>query len=144
MANTVARSALLVLVVSLPIATWWIVPVVSHPRATDYMIEPLPLSARQQNTAGGVALVLVAVAAAMVFSAPGRRSLRRHEREASVPLVVAGLYTGTAYQIATSPTIGANIGGGLLVLVGYLAVPGLIVADIWRWRSQVEHAVDQP
>ena len=47
-------------------------------------------------------------------------------------------YVGLTYAVATSPVIGANIGGGFLLLLGFVLVPVLcalilIVAyQIWR------------
>lgn len=70
----------------------------------------------------------------MLLSPEGRRTRRRADESVAWPLLVAGLYVACTYKVATAAVSGANIGAGLLFMLGVVAVPpllGLAAYNAW-------------
>lgn len=138
-----ARSALVVIVALWPIAMWAILPpttddpergLAANVDTPDF--EPLARSA--------VLLVSVPLLAASVASVVW--VARRHEPViADVlfagPLVGAATYATLTYWAIGSPVSGANIGAGMMFLLGCVLIPGLVVAAfVLRFVSRRRHA----
>ena len=117
------------LVVATPVVTWWVSGDLSEGvHDPDYMVRPLPLS-RVAETAIGTTAAAIALAALVVVV----RSARRHEvdrRWLAVlgPLVAAGVVCGFGWRVVTAGVIGANIGGGMVMLFAPWVVLGLVIA----------------
>lgn len=77
------------------------------------------------------------VAALLIVASPaGRRTISRDDIAAAVPLLLAGLYVAFTYRVFTAAVSGANIGGGLLVLLGVVVVPALVGLGLYKaWRA---------
>ncbi|HAS09147.1 MAG TPA: hypothetical protein DCS55_01295 [Acidimicrobiaceae bacterium] len=78
-----------------------------------------------------VALLVVAAVALVgslfvLLSRTGRRACRRADLSVAWPLLVAALYVGVTYKVATAAVSGANIGAGLLFMLGVVTVPPLL------------------
>ncbi len=124
-------------------ATWAVaslLPTTVEPATADYMLDPPDLSAATRAMIGVVAAAAVAAAIAVVARAVRSRALER----SWLPVVglLAGLaaYLGLTYATVTAPTVGANIGGGLLLMAGGLVVPvGAVAAAILARRAARRH-----
>lgn len=98
--------------------------------------------------------VALAVAAAMVLigsllvlvSPEGRRARHRQDVSVAWPMLVAGLYVAFAYKVATAAVSGANIGAGLLFMLGVVTVPPLLALAGWNALSATrsKDPADQP
>lgn len=73
-----------------------------------------------------VAAVVLAGSLFMLLSAAGRRACHRSDVAVAWPLLVAGLYVAVTYKVATAAVSGANIGAGLLFMLGVVTVPPLL------------------
>lgn len=129
-----------VLVVCAPLATWWVVGSVDEPGGEDHMFEPVRVPAGVE-LAVGLGASTLAVGSLLVLASPrGRRLARRTDALVAGPLVGAGVYLGFAYRVVTAAVGGANIGGGLVMLFGMVALPALLLTSlcgVWgAWRSR--------
>ncbi len=104
----------------------------------DFMVRPLPLS-RAEEMAIGITATLIAVAATVVLvRSLAQRPADRRWLAVLVPLLAAGAVVGVGWRIVTAGVIGANIGGGLFMLVGPWIVLALVVGaaaqyyKLWR------------
>lgn len=78
-----------------------------------------------------VALAIVAAAILVgslfvLLSPAGRRACRRADVSVAWPLLLAALYVAVTYKVATAAVSGANIGAGLLFMLGVVTVPPLL------------------
>lgn len=62
----------------------------------------------------------------VLLSPAGRRACRRADVSVAWPLLVAALYVAITYKVATAAVSGANIGAGLLFMLGLVTVPPLL------------------
>lgn len=84
-------------------------------------------------------LAASALAASLVvlLSPSGRQVQERTDFKVAAPILVAGLYVVFTYRVLTAAVTGANIGAGLLFLLGVPLVPGLLVlAGVNAWRAR--------
>jgi hypothetical protein len=128
------------MIVMAPVVAWWVVRDLSEevdPSNANYMIRPLSLSAATELTIGICGSALAAAAVGVLLVATFRGRVEPRWWRFALPLVGLGLYAGVAYRIATAAVIGANIGGGMVVvtapIVGVTAL-GLSARN-WDWRS---------
>lgn len=120
---------LLVALVASAVSVWWLVGDLSEvddPTA-DFMIRPPDLSSAEEGWIGGCALVLLAATLVALYSVHRTSGLSRSQRWALLFVVLAGGIIGVGYRVMTAATIGANIGGGLLLTVGVPVVAFLLV-----------------
>ena len=123
-------TAAVTLVLATPVAVWWAVGDVSSKGFDDldYMVRPVQLAPLVEAVIGGVAVVLVVASAAVLGHALYRGRVRRAWSATVIPLCAAGAVVGAGWRVVTAGGIGANIGGGLVVLFGGPLVVALIVA----------------
>ncbi len=129
--------AMVALVVSAPLATWWLIgpnpgneiggdPTL-RPDDYDYLIHP-PVIAPGLERFAGVASVLVVVASVIVLVRAARADrLDRLWWSLVVVLALSGAVVGAAGRVLTAAVVGANIGGGFIILFGF---PMLLVLVI--------------
>lgn len=101
-------------------------------------VQPLDLPDALHVAICVLAVAALAVACPVLLSPAGRQALGRTDVRVAAPLLFAGLYAAFTYRVLTAAVTGANIGGGLLLLVGVPLVPGLIVlaaVNAWSARS---------
>jgi hypothetical protein len=84
----------------------------------DYMAKPLPISSAVVAVLGVVSLALYAGAAAFLVRSGGDLRSRRGWIRCVLLLTVVGMILGVSYRIVTAGVIGANIGGGAVILIG--------------------------
>ena len=87
----------------------------------DYAYRPLPLPVAAHAAAGTIGLLVLLPAAVTALSRPGLRLTL-------VCLIGAGALTGLSYRIMTAGVIGANIGAGLVLILGGPLLLALLVA----------------
>ncbi|MDG4860022.1 hypothetical protein P8605_17990 [Streptomyces sp. T-3] len=107
------------LVGAFPITVWWLVgqQTLDVPDP-DYAQRPWAMSTAAEAAIGGTAL-LVLVVTALLFA--GWTSAGRTGPSwwyVLVPLLAAGLIAGVGQRVVTAEVIGANIGAGMVLLVG--------------------------
>lgn len=108
------------------LAAAWIVGPLDEPAAEsarNYILEPPDLPGLLEVVLGTVGLVMMVAAGLAAWS---RRPLRAVWGIASV----GGLVAGICYRLVTASTDGANIGGGLALIVGVPLVAGLLCVAI--------------
>lgn len=80
-----------------------------------------------------------------LLSPEGRRAIERDDVMVAAPLLAAGSYLAFTYRVSTAAVSGANIGGGLLFMLGVLIVPtlvGLAAYKAWKVQQRRRHPSD--
>jgi hypothetical protein len=133
-----------VLVVCAPLATWWVVGDVDEPGGQDHMFEPVHVPAGLELTVG-IGASTLAVGSLLVLASPrGRRLARRTDAVVAGPLVAAGVFLGFGYRVVTAAVGGANIGGGLVMLFGMVALPAALVTSLCGvWGARRARTTDR-
>lgn len=103
----------------------------------DYALRAPDVDARLERAAGAGALVAIALAAVAALQVPGPTSSRVGAVSAVVMALAAGVVVGGGGRILTAGVIGANIGAGLVVLVGTPTAAALLAGSMWSgWLAQ--------
>ncbi|MDX3077390.1 hypothetical protein ACIP98_15075 [Streptomyces sp. NPDC088354] len=128
--------AAVTLIASVPVAVWGLLgrqeAAGFRPSELDYLVRPLDVPAGVE-TGLGVVAALLAVAAATVLgmaSRPGPERFDGRWWQVLGPLVAAGALAGAGWRVVTAGVIGANIGAGLVILLG-----GPLVAALLAWSA---------
>lgn len=122
--------AAMVLVAATPIATWWVVGDLSGTAIDDpdFLYRPLDLAPATEDLVGaGATLLVLATATALAVGVARHEVDLRRWWSVLVPLLAAGALAGTGWRVVTAGVIGANIGGGLVLLFVAPIVLGLVV-----------------
>lgn len=99
-------------------------------------VEPPDLPAALHVALSVVAALVLVVALVVLLSPKGRRTRAGADVSVAVPLLLAGLYVAFTYKVATAAVSGANIGAGMLFMLGVVAVPPLLaLAGYNAWRA---------
>jgi hypothetical protein len=100
----------------------------------DYLLEPVVQGSGIRLALGlaGAAIALIGVLLGRRLYAAGR--LRRSTVIVAVAAAAVAAYAGLAYGVATQPTVGANIGAGILLLgfVPFVVVVVVLVVALLR------------
>jgi len=118
-------------VIAIPVATWWLVGDQSTIKVSadaDYAFRPFDVSVGAERTAGIGSTVLAVVALLTLAWATGGHRIDARWWMVLTPLLTAGLVVGFGWRVMTAGVIGANIGAGLVVLLG-----GPLVATLLIW-----------
>ena len=115
-----------------PVATWFLVGDLSSEGFTedhlDYMVRAPELPWLVEVLAGAVAVAVVVTSAAALGQAFHQGRLRRGWSATVVPLAVAGVILGFGGRTVTAGVIGANIGGGFILVLGFPVAGLLLIA----------------
>ena len=116
--RNVARPALIASVVATPSLTYWLVGDLSED-GDDYHLDYMRRSAISERVASflGVVSLLVVVASSVVLWR-NRRVVHGSARSIAGLCTAVGVIVGSGYRVTTAGGSGANIGGGLIILVG--------------------------
>ncbi|MBI2711172.1 MAG: hypothetical protein HYX34_15995 [Actinobacteria bacterium] len=143
-AARVSKVAIVVLGISVPVAAWWLVGpldssleelrIPANPREyLDYMVRPPVVDPGVERAVGIAGLVLGAASLAVVVRALRRHVLHRGWSAVVVYVVLSGIALGFGARVITAGVIGANIGGGMLMLVLPPALIGGLVLTVVRF-----------
>jgi hypothetical protein len=132
----------IVLVVATPIAAWWLVGSIP-PEVDDLTGQRLPaweytysyqapdIDPRLAALAGRLAVVVALVAAGPAAVLIAARGARKRWMMVLLAVVVAGIIAGWGERTLTAPTIGANIGAGMVLTFGVPLILGLVGWSLW-------------
>ncbi|MER7458807.1 hypothetical protein [Micromonospora sp. NPDC126480] len=134
----------LLLVLAAPVAVWWLVGDLTNDEARrladegvvlDYVVRPVSLGPVGDRFVGVVACGVAVAALAVLVRATAVRRLDPRWWAVLAPLVAAGALVGFAGRVLTAGGIGANVGAGLVALIGGpVLVVLLAVAAVAGWR----------
>ncbi|MFC6022024.1 hypothetical protein ACFP2T_38405 [Plantactinospora solaniradicis] len=125
--------AVAVLVIATPVATWWLVgdrSTVPAGAVPDYAFQPWDVNPGVAHAAGIGSVVAALVALLVLGRATGRNRLDPRWWGVFVPLLAAGVTVGFGWRVMTAGVIGANIGAGLMILLGGPVVAALLIGAI--------------
>jgi len=129
-------AARLVLVAATPVSTWWLVGDLSTEIVDpDYFIRPVQIGGTAEHVVGVGAVVLVAGSVVALVVAGWRGRLDQGWWSVLVELVLAGGLCGAGWRVLTAGVIGANIGAGLVMMVGAPIVAALVSMAVDDWLS---------
>ncbi|MEQ8842155.1 MAG: hypothetical protein RIB98_14325 [Acidimicrobiales bacterium] len=133
MTKRVLRVGLIALsVVAVAPLIWWMASALpddltaDQVRDADYLWAPPVLSAGQRHGIGIASLFVVVLAATVLVQGLRTDRFQPGWLRVVVPLAGVAAYAGVTYAVATEPVTGANIGGGLMILAGFVLVPTLL------------------
>lgn len=112
------------------VSAWWLIGDLSEPgdpASHDHLLRPLAISPGAERVLGATATALLVVAVVVA------RGSSREERRATWPLVAAAAFVALAGRVMTAGVGGANIGGGMLMMVGPFVLLPLLVVGARRW-----------
>jgi hypothetical protein len=117
------RRAVKVMMISLGVvacapAAWWssgAFPEEVDPEGADYLMRPPTIGLLWRIVLGIVAWAL-ALSAAVSLRRLVAGGLDRRWQQVVAAAALSAAYVGVAYRVASSPVIGANIGGAMLIL----------------------------
>lgn len=128
-----ATAAAVLIVLAVPVVTWWLVgdQSTTRPDNADYVLRPpFRLSHKATRAMGTGALVVTVAAAASLIGASASHSFDPSWWSVVGPLLLLGILLGLGWRVFTAGVIGANIGAGLFVFfVGpvILALAGWVI-----------------
>jgi hypothetical protein len=125
----------IVLLVGSAAVAWWAVGDVSEPDGYMQIMPAVSLTSTQTTVAGLAGLGGVAAAGWWLLGLRRRGVLPAAGRKLAVTAVAAGVATACAGRVLTAMTAGANIGGGLLMLVAPFVGIAVAVTAVRQWRA---------
>jgi hypothetical protein len=130
----VHRLAAVALVLATPVATWFLVGDLSATRFDDldYLWRAPDLPAAMDLVVGVLAALVVVASATVLAVALRRGQVRRQWSATVVLLCAAGAVLGYAGRVVSAGVIGANIGGGMMIVLAGPLVLALVVAAAWN------------
>jgi hypothetical protein len=122
------------LLVSVPMAAWWLIGDLSEsPYADYYTLKPLQLRFGDERVFGVVATVVAIVGLGLLVASRPRLRSKPSSWELAVGAVAAAEVTSVyIYRVITAGVIGANIGAGMMFMFG---VP--IVGFLLAWALEL-------
>jgi hypothetical protein len=121
-------------VVALPVLSWWLVGDLSSTAAVgagdrlSRVVQPPVLGRPAAVAVVVLAAVVVAAALAVLLRRGGALRRRPLWWFVAVPLALTAAAAGAGGRVLTAATVDANIGAGLVVLLG---VPLLVLVGVW-------------
>ena len=117
-------SSLIGLVITAPVAAWWLIGDLSSAEAIaggielDYAHRAVTFGAGADQAIGVLACIVVAGTVAVLLWAAVTRRLDPGWWLMVLPLVAAGCLASYLWRVSTAGVIGANIGAGLMTFLG--------------------------
>ncbi len=131
-------TAAVALLCTTPVATWWLLNIVvtsENIAKPDYMVRPIDISPVAELIVGLTALVIALSSIAFLVKAEREQRFGHGCWSVLFPLIAAAAVCGAAWSTVTAPTIGANIGGGMVIMFGVPVVAALVAVATHRWSS---------
>ncbi len=122
-----------VLVVAAPLATWWLVGDLSEDQIPahnrDYILRAPEFPSAVVAAVGVLSLALVVSSSVVLWHAIRYGQFDRRWRQVLLLVMAVGVLVSFGFRVLTAGVGGANIGGGLVALVGSpIAIVLLVVA----------------
>lgn len=117
-------------IASLAPAVWWIVGLIPSDVAAenaDYLVRPLRLPSFVEPAVGLLSVLLAGFVAREVRRGARGGEFRSEWWQVAAALGALTAYGGLTYRVVTAPVIGANIGGGFLILFALPFSVGMLV-----------------
>ncbi|MBG0562502.1 hypothetical protein [Actinoplanes aureus] len=131
--------AAIVLLLAVPVASWWLIGDLTSESLRQLEADGVPLDygsfgpgtlgPAADRTLGIVACVAAAGALGVLIRSAATRRLDARWWLALVPLIAVGVFAGWAWRVMTMGVIGANIGAGLLVLF-VMGAAGILLVGV--------------
>ncbi len=115
---------------------WWLIGDVSE-RGGYLQILPLPLSGKAALIAGVIGILLGLLFLRELWAMHRGDGIPTDARHLAAAGVALGVLTAFVLRVLSSKTDGANIGGGMLMILGPLLAVPLLFYAYRRWRSLV-------
>jgi hypothetical protein len=146
LARRVFLPAAAVLVLACPVATWWLVgdqSTVSASASPDFAIRPFDISQGAARAAGVGSAALATVTLLMLAWLTRRQLFDARWWSVVVPLLAAGFIAGAGWRVLTAGVIGANIGGGFVLIFGSPVLAALL---LWALARSIDllHRLHRP
>lgn len=124
MTRATALSAAIAATIAAPLLAWALIGNLSEPGLTDpdFLLPPLTTTPAIRFALLAVSAVVLAVGLATTWTSARRRVITQREATALVPALGIGAFTGLAVRVLTAGGVGANIGGGLVVMAAPFVV----------------------
>jgi hypothetical protein len=135
-----ATVAAVLLVLAVPVATWWLVGDQSTTSSdnADYLLRPpFRFSNRVTRALGTGALAVTVAAATLLIVASASHSFNPKWWSLVGPLLLLGILLGLGWRVLTAGVIGANIGAGLFVFAAGPVMLALVGWVIYRTLSML-------
>lgn len=118
---------------SAPLAAWWLIGDQGENRYADYyMVRPPELDAATQTVIGIASLAAALVGLGLVLAAEPIRGRRLPRWQSALAFILlAEVIIAWSYRVFTAATIGANIGGGMALVMGF-ALFGFVLLAAWE------------
>ncbi|MFE1248790.1 hypothetical protein [Streptomyces sp. NPDC058766] len=100
------------------------------PGELDHAVRPWDIGDGTAAVVGGPAVVLAGVGAAVLVRGALRGTWDQRWWGVLGPLVVLGLMAGVGWRIVTAGTVGANIGAGLVIILGTPIAAGILLWSV--------------
>ena len=134
--RTIPTVAAAALAAAVPVATWGLLGQQDEsglpPSQLDHAVEPLAVPAGLDTAIGLVALLVAGACAALLARASRHGTFEHRRWQVLGPLIFAGLLIGGGWRVLTAGVVGANIGAGLMVMIGGPVVAGLLLWSAGR------------
>ena len=141
-----ARVASVLLVLAAPVATWWLVgpnpgdglgsdPML-RPDDYDYLFHPPAIDATMERVGGWAAVAIAALGVALLVAEARHGRIDRRWWPPIVAMTLVGAIIGLAGRVMTAAVVGANIGGGFMLLFGTPVVLALVIGStVWSIQT---------
>ena len=129
-------------IVSLAPAVWWIsglIPSDVTADTADYLVHPLRLPFLVEPAIGLLCVLLTGRAARELHRGVRDGEFRSEWWQVAAALGAIAAFGGFTYRIVTAPVIGANIGGGALILFALPLSVGMLT-----WAGLALHTIRHP
>lgn len=100
------------------VATWWLVGPLDEPGGWGSILKPPDVPTGLEVACGVVALVVIGVACLWFIAKHRSQRLQRGWPTVAALLALASFMIGGILRVVTARTVGANIGGGFLIIFG--------------------------
>ncbi len=110
--------ASIAMVLATPVLTWWLIGDVSEPGGADYIIRPPSIDPVLGALLGWGSLLIVVGASHILWRRSIPLPIHKGWWRVLARLLAAGVLFAAGARIITAATVGANIGGGGLMMIG--------------------------
>jgi hypothetical protein len=127
--------AAIVLILAVPVVTWWLVgdQSTTKPDNADYVVRPpFRMSKGVTRVVGAASLTLALAAAAWLIYASASASFDNRWWSVIGPMLLLGVLLGVGWRVFTAGVVGANIGAGIFAFVAGPVILAIVAWVIFR------------